>query len=111
MATGPDVAASRDEAYGRYVAARDEWTAAMKAASSGRPADLAALAIVQDAFEAAAAEWERWESGERVAVAIVSEKSSHVGTVVSQELAWRKVHEPDRAPGFFGRLSRRLRGR
>jgi hypothetical protein len=46
-------ARSPEEAEARYVAARDAWTAAMRAANSGRPADLATLAVAQDAFEAA----------------------------------------------------------
>src|SRR6188474_2137121 len=48
---------SVEEADARYVAARDAWTAAMRAANSGRSADLASLAIAQEAYEAAAAEY------------------------------------------------------
>ena len=94
-----------------YVAARDAWIAAMRAAASGRPADLAALAITQEAYEAAAAEWQDWESGERVAIPIESDRSASVGAVVGQELAWRKLHEPAKAPGVMGRIARRLRGK
>ena len=82
----------------------------MKAAASGRPADLAALAIAQETYEAATAEWEHWESGERIAIAVESEKGSSVGTIVNQQMAWRKVHEHEKRPGFLGRLGRRLRG-
>jgi hypothetical protein len=106
------VAQSRAEAHELYVAARDAWTAAMRAAASGRPADLAALAITQEAYEAASAEWERWESGDRVAIAIETDRSASVGAVVGQELAWRKVHDQDRASGgLVSRILRRLRGR
>ena len=105
------VAQSRSEAHELYTAARDAWTAAMKAAASGRPADLAALAITQEAYEAATAELEQWESGERVAIAVETDRSSSVGAVVGQELAWRKVHEPEAKVGPIGRVLRRLRGR
>jgi hypothetical protein len=105
-------ARSRAEARERYVAARDAWLAAMKAASSGRPADLAALAIKQEAYEAATAELERWESGERVAIPVETDRVASVDAVVEQELAWRRVHQHDeKEPGLLGRLARRLRGR
>ena len=83
----------------------------MKRAASGRPADLAALAIAQETYEAAATDWEHWESGERIAIPVETDKTSHVGTIVDQELAWRKVHEHEKPGGLLGRLGRRLRGR
>lgn len=103
-------ARSRAEAHEHYVAARDAWTAAMRAAASGRPADLAALAITQETYEAAAAEWERWESGARVAIAVEPDAGSSVGTVVNQELAWRKLHHDEKKSGLIGRIKRRLGG-
>jgi hypothetical protein len=102
------VAQSRAEAHDLYVAARDAWTAAMKAATSGRAADLAALAIVQETYEAAAEELEQWESGARIAVPIAPEKESSVGAVVDQEIAWRRVHAHEKKPGLIGRIVRRL---
>ena len=96
------------EAEEHYVASRDAWTAAMRAASSGRPADMATLAICQEAFEAATLERDRWLSGTRVAIAIeepVKERPS-IGVIVDQALAWRDVHdhERDKSRGFLGRL-------
>lgn len=103
---------SLEEAEAEYVAARDAWTAAMKAAASGRPADLASLAIAQSAYEATAVEVERWRSGERVAIA-VDPAPTGIDAVVGQELAWRRVHEadPKGRPGLLGRIARRLSGR
>ena len=45
---------SGDEAESRYVAARDAWVAAMHAANSGRPAD---LAVQQRFFEDHISPW------------------------------------------------------
>lgn len=110
--TAPRRASARTcvEAQTAYVTARDAWTSAMKAAASGRPADLAALAIAQETYEAAMGEWDRWESGQRVAIT-VEQTTSSVGTVVDQELAWRKLHEPEQRPGLIRRIVRRLGGR
>lgn len=103
-------ARSRAEAHEMHETARDAWIAAMRAAGSGRPADLAALAIVQEAYEAAAAERDRWDaSGGRMNIPIEPETRSPVDAVVGQELAWREVRAPRREPGFVGRLLRRLR--
>jgi hypothetical protein len=101
-----------EQAEQRYVAARDAWTAAMRAASSGRPADLASLAIAQEAYEAAAAERERWLSGGRIAIPVESEDTRHsLDVAVGQELEWRRVrhHEPE--GGLLSRVRRRLFGR
>jgi hypothetical protein len=102
---------SPEEAEARYVASRDEWITAMKTASSGRPADLASLAIAQEAYEAAAAERDRWLSGNRVALPTDEPSQPSLGAVVGQELAWRKVHDAkvERRPGLIGRLAKRLR--
>ena len=103
--------ASRDEVEEQYVAARDAWTKAMRAASSGRPADLASLAIAQEAYETIAAERERWISGARVALPVESAAPRrNLEAAVGQEMAWRKVHDHEESGGFFGRLKRRLRG-
>jgi hypothetical protein len=103
---------SLDEAEAAYVAARDAWTAAMRQAASGRPADLASLAIAQDIYEAANAEVARWRSGERVAIA-VDDRPQSLDTIVGQEFAWRRVHEDEarERPGLLGRIARRLSGR
>ncbi len=112
----PDVPSRRprspEEAEQRYVTARDAWTSAMRAASSGRPADLATLAVAQEAYEAAAAERQRWLDG-RVAIPIEPEPSTrNMDAIVGQELAWRRVrqHEPE-PKGLLGRVARRIRGR
>jgi hypothetical protein len=102
---------SREEAEARYVAARNAWTQAMHAASSGRPADLASLALAQEAYEAAAAERELWLAG-RVAIPIQPAAAHrNLEIAVGQELAWRKIHEHPRADSLIGRLRRRFRGK
>ena len=104
---------TRAEVEQRYVEARDAWTAAMKAASSGKAADLAVLALAQEAYETAAAERQRWESGARVAIPIEPETPHpDLGAVIGQELAWRRIHSVAEKPvGLLGRLRRRLLGR
>ncbi len=111
--TGPltDRPHSREAAEAQYVSARDAWVAAMRRANSGRPADLASLAIRQEAYEQATAEVQRWRSAPRVAIPIESDaKRSGIETAVGQELAWRDVHQErgtSEAKGV-GRLVRRL---
>jgi hypothetical protein len=97
---------SEAEAQEQYVAARDAWTAAMRAAGSGRPADMASLAIAQEAYEAASAELARWRTGRRTAVPVEPDKArSAINVVVGQELAWRKVHgQETKRSGLIGRL-------
>ncbi|MEO6578577.1 MAG: hypothetical protein ABIO99_06735 [Candidatus Limnocylindria bacterium] len=114
--TGPltDRPHSREAAESQYVATRDEWIAAMRRANSGRPADLASLAIRQEAYEQATIEVERWRSAPRVAIPIEPEpRRSGIEVAIGQEMAWKRVHEkqgtPD--PGLVGRLLRRVRGR
>jgi hypothetical protein len=108
-------ARSAEEAEARYVAARDAWTAAMRAAGSGRSADLASLAIAQEAYEAATRERDLWSSGSRTeAIQVAPEPTrSAIDVIVGQELAWRRVHHEDEEPkrGFLGRIGRKLRGR
>ncbi len=101
---------SREEAEARYVTARDAWTHAMHAASSGRSADLASLAIAQQAYEEATAERDRWQAGAPVAIPIEPEdERTPIDIVVGQELAWRRVHESgQRPPSLLGRLARRI---
>ncbi len=103
---------SLQDAEERYAAARDEWTASMQKASSGRPADLAALAMAQESYEAALLELNRWRSGERIAVEMPSGERG-IDAIVGQELAWRRVHEAEsrRRPGLMRRIARRLSGR
>ena len=106
---------SFEEAEERYRAARDVWTAAMRAASSARPAELAALAVAQDAYERAAAERARWRSGPRTAIPVEAETDRRpIDIVVGQELAWRKMHREDaeeQSAGLLGRLFGRRRSR
>lgn len=101
------------EAEKQYVDCRDAWTAAMRVASSGRPADMATLALCQEAYEAAALERDRWLAGERVAIPIERPRSDRasIEVVVDQALAWRDVHEHERARprGLLGRLFGRRR--
>jgi len=101
---------SREEAEARYVTTRDAWTAAMRKANSGRAADLASLAITQEAYEVAAAEVERWRAGQVVAVPIEPEtKRAGLEALIGQEMAWRRVHEVKvKQPGALSRLARRL---
>lgn len=93
-----------------YVRCRDAWTAAMRAASSGKSADLASLAIAQEAYEAATQERDRWLSGIRVAVPVEPEaRRAPIEVVVEQSMAWRKVHEHEKPRGVLGRLFGRRR--
>ena len=94
-----------DEVEEQYVASRDAWVVAMRAASSGRPADMATLAICQEAYEAATLERERWLSGARVAIPVepASEHAS-IEAVVDQALAWQDLHDHEKPRGFLGRL-------
>ncbi len=108
--TGPQ---TREEVEEIYVAARDAWTAAMRAANSGRSADLASLAIAQEAYELAAADRERWlAGGDRIAIPVEPADTRHsLETAVGQELAWRRVLHPDAPQGRLARIRRRITGR
>lgn len=102
---------SREEAEERYIAARDAWTKAMHAANSGRPADLASLALTQEVYEAAVVERERWLAGGRIATPVErAEPRRNIEAAVGQEMAWRAVKHHDEPKGFLGRLKKRLRG-
>ena len=102
---------SLEEADAQYVAARDAWTTAMRAANSGRPADLASLAIAQEAYEAAVAEHERWHTGTKVAIPVRTETRSGIEAAIGHELAWREVLHPDTPKGgVLSRIRRRLSG-
>lgn len=94
------------EAEARYVECRNAWTAAMRAASSGRPADMATLAICQEEYEAAALERDRWLSGhQRIAIPVERKGGrASIEVVVDQALAWRDVHQHEKPRGFLGRL-------
>ena len=105
---------SREDAEQRYDGAREAWTAAMKAANSGRSSDLAALAMAQEAYEEALADRERWASSPSVAIPVTDERPSGLEAVVGQELSWRRVHEQERARkqhrglrGLVRRITRR----
>jgi hypothetical protein len=102
---------SREEAEARYVAARDEWTAAMKACSSGRPSDMAALAIAQEAYEAALAERERWANSPSVPIPVEADRPRGIDVVVGQELSWRRVHEHEQARDGAGKARKGVLGR
>jgi hypothetical protein len=104
-------APSAEDAEAAYVAARDAWTVAMRAASSGRAADLASLALTQETYEAAAAERERWlaaapSSG--TALNVGEGTSRAVEIVVGQELEWRRVKDLEPRNGFGARIKRLL---
>jgi hypothetical protein len=105
-------AASSEETEAAYVAARDAWTAAMRAANSGRAADLASLAITQEAYEAAVAERARWlPTTPTVRTAISVEGSGgnrELDMVVAQELDWRHVNDPKPQRGFKGLVKKIL---
>ena len=95
----------------RYVAARDAWKLAMRAANSGRSKDLASLAIAQQAYEEVAAEREHWLAGGRMAIPVEPDPQRHdIEVAVGQELEWRKVLHPPKARGFLGRIKDRLGG-
>ena len=111
VTTPVGLAHSRGEAETQYAAARDAWIASMREANSGRSADLASLAIAQQAYELALAEVERWRSGAMVAFIIEPETHVHeLETAVGQELAWRRVHElqQQKPVGLLARLARRF---
>ncbi len=105
-------ARSREEAEERYVAARNAWTLAMRDASSGRPADLASLAIAQETYEVAHAERERWLSGVMVAIPVEPDRvhEREVEAAIRHELAWRVVLDQPKPEGVLTRLRRRIRG-
>ena len=106
-----DRARSREEAEERYAVAHDAWIAAMRGASSGKPADLATLAIAQAAYEAAVAERDLWASS-KVAIPVHEDPKAGIDVVIGQEEAWRRVRAAARAHrGLIGRMVRRLRGR
>ena len=96
----------------RYVAARDAWKLAMRAANSGRSKDLASLAIAQQAYEEVAAEREHWLAGGRTAIPVEPDPQRHdIEVAVGQELEWRKVLHPPASRGFLARIKGRLTGR
>lgn len=101
-----------DDVERAYVAAREAWTAAMRASSSGRPAEMAALAIAQEAYEAASLERQRVQRLESNPVAIPIERGPQprgIDAVIGQEMAWRDLKQPPRE-GLIARLRRRLGG-
>ncbi len=67
----------------------------MRSAASGRPADLAALAMTQQAYEEALAEHGRWQAGPRVDVPVEPDRPRGIDVVVGQELSWRRIHEQE----------------
>lgn len=101
---------SLEDAEARYVAARDAWIAAMRAANSGRAVDLASLAIAQESFELASEEVARWRSGATVAIPIRPDvRRTGLEAAIGQEMAWRRVHENQQMqPGPVGRFLRRV---
>ena len=104
-----DAPHTREEVEEQYVAARDAWTKAMRAANSGRPADLASLALTQETYEAAAAERERWIAGGRIALPIEkAEPRRDIAAAVGQEMAWRAVKHHEEPKGLLGRLRKRI---
>ena len=109
--TGLDAARYGQDIEDRYAQARDAWTQAMQVAGSGRPADMASLAIAQQAYEAIAAEREQWLASGRIAISIQPSPKRHdIEIAVGQELAWRRVQQHDGRGGLFSRIRRRLTG-
>lgn len=104
---------SLEEAEAAYVTARDAWIEAMRRANTGRPADLASLAITQGAYELATAEVERWRSGKRVAIPVEPDaKRAGLEAAIGNEMAWRRVHDViPKQPGRIARVLRRVTGR
>ena len=95
----------------RYVAARDAWIQAMRAAGSGRPADMASLALAQETYETVAAEREHWLATGPIGIPIEPQpKRETIEVAVGQELEWRRVLEHQSRPGLFARIRRRLGG-
>lgn len=82
----------------------------MRTASSGRPADLASLALAQETYEAAAAERERWLAASPApgtALHIESPDAKRaVNIVVGQELEWRRVKDHAPETGLGSRIKR-----
>ena len=101
---------SRDDVEAAYVAARDAWAQAMRAANSGRNADMATLAIAQEAFEAAAAERARWSGATHVAIPVDPEPKRNIEVILGQEGEWNRVHHREPSRGLAGRLKRLLGG-
>jgi hypothetical protein len=96
----------------RYITARNAWTLAMRIASSGRAADMASLAIAQEAYEAVAEEREHWLASGKVSIPIEPEPSRKgLEAAVVQELEWRKLLHPEEKRGLFARIRRRFGGR
>ena len=84
----------------------------MRAAGSGRPADMASLAIAQEAYEAVSAEREHWLASGRVAIPVdPAPKRDQIEIAVGQELEWRRVLARDTRRGLFTRIRDRLSGR
>jgi hypothetical protein len=84
----------------------------MRGAGSGRPADLATLALTQDAYEKALAEAELWRTGARVAIPVEADVRAGLEAAVGHEFAWRRINQvPAKVPGLLARLARRLTGR
>ncbi len=107
-----DIGRHGKELEERYIAARDRWTAAMRAAGSGRPADMASLAIAQEAYETVSAEREQWLANGRVAIPVdPAPKRSQIEIAVGQELEWRRVLSGEPRRGLFARIRDRLGGR
>ena len=106
-------ARSLEEAEARYVASRDAWTAAMRAANSGRAADLASLAMAQEAYEQATTEVQLWRTGAKVPIPIEPERrNAGLEAAIGQEMAWRRVHAPKpNRGGPLARLARKISGR
>ncbi len=104
---------SREEAEAAYVAAREQWAAAMRAANSGRPSDMASLALAQEEYTGALAERQRWASSPTVAIPVEPDRPKAIDAVVGQELSWRRMHEHEsqmerKEPRGLRRILRRI---
>ena len=104
-----DIARYGQDLEARYIAARDAWLAAMRTAASGRPADMASLAIAQEAYEAVATEREHWLTSGQVAIPVEAPpKTNHLEIAVGQELEWRRVLAHETRRGLFSRIKGRF---
>ena len=113
----PSPERSLDELIAEQRATEERWRRALKAANSGRPKDLADLALAQEAYVAAGAALARArrdadEESHRQAVerARRTEAQSRLAIIVAQEQRWHDVaNGDDQRGGFLGGIRRVFR--
>lgn len=100
----------------RYEAAHQAWLDALRVCRSGKPADLARLAIAQRTYEELSVELERAhrEAAERqvrleALRARRLETARRAETIANQAAAWMRIHqEPRQSRGLRGVIARLL---